>query len=90
MTARGTEYARGTFIAAEEYSYPNGAMVRPCAAVCPDGKVRRCYAGIPDTYFTIPAYTRIGGKRVKGYLSMDTSTDDAFVTFTPDRAQVSK
>jgi hypothetical protein len=60
----------GTFIAPEEHAYPNGGQTRPCRALYPDGKVRRAWAGIPDTYFTIPAHGRMNGKYVSGYLTV--------------------
>ncbi len=61
--------ANGTYLAPEEMAYPNGGQTRPCRALYPDGKVRRAWAGIPDTWFSIPAHGRIGGKYVAGYLT---------------------
>ena len=63
------DYPFGTFLASEEDAYPNGAMKRKSKAICIfDGKLRTVYCGIPDTYFTIPAYCRIGKEYVKGYV----------------------
>lgn len=62
---------RGTYLAPEEYAYPNGGQTRPCRALYPDGKVRRVWAGIPDTYFSIPAHGRIAGRYVAGWLSVE-------------------
>ncbi len=60
----------GTYLAPEEMAYPNGGQTRPCRAQYPDGKVRRAWAGIPDTWFSIPAHGRIGGRYVSGYLTV--------------------
>lgn len=59
-----------TYLAPEEHAYPHGRRTRRCKAICPDGKIRVVWAGIPDTYFTIPAHTRIKGKYARGYLSL--------------------
>lgn len=76
-----TEFAENTWIQSESASYPNGAMVRKGLALFPDGKRRRVYGGIPDTYFSIPCRkTRSHGK---GFL---TSFDDV-LTFTPYTTQ---
>lgn len=63
---------RGTWLQSEEYAYPNGGQTRKGSAVYPDGKTRRVWAGIPDTYFSIPAHGRIGGKYVAGFLMVET------------------
>ena len=40
-----------------------------------------CYAtGYADTYWTIPACTRVRGKYIKGYFSLD---DDGAIIFNP-------
>jgi hypothetical protein len=36
--------------------------------------VRAVRAGVPDTYFTIPATIRIGSKRIMGFLTYDVDT----------------
>ncbi len=59
-----------TYLAPEEMAYPNGGQTRPCRALYPDGKIRRAWGGIPDTFFTIPAHGRIGGRYVRGYLTI--------------------
>ena len=61
----------GTWLEGEEFAYPKGGMTRRCYAVCPDSKKRVVHCGIPDTVFTIPAYARIEGKRVKGFVTSD-------------------
>lgn len=76
-------FARGTYLEPEERAYPNGGQTRKGAAVFPDGKVRRIWAGTPDTYYTIPAHGRIRGRWISGYVSVDVLTDTG-----PDRAWV--
>lgn len=71
----GVKYGNGTFLAAEEHAYPRGGQTRPCRAECDDGKVRRVWAGIPDTFFSIPAHARIAGQYVAGFLMVDTTRD---------------
>lgn len=66
-----TTYAHNTWLQPEEFAYPNGGQTRKGAAIYPDGKVRRIHAGIPDTYFSIPAHGRIEGKYVGGYVTVD-------------------
>ena len=81
-------FARGTWIDSEEVCYPGGGMHRNGRAIMPDGTLRAFRAGIPDTYFTIPAVTRVKGKRVKGWLQLaDTSTDAPFLAFHPNKVQ---
>ena len=64
----------GTWLEGEEFAYPNGGMTRRAYARCNDGQLRVVRCGIPDTYFSIPAYARIHGKRIKGYVSSDDGT----------------
>lgn len=71
-----TTYDRGTYLAAEEYAYPNGGQTRPCMAVYPDGIVRRVWGGIPETYFSIPAHGRFHGQYVTGSLILEQTDDD--------------
>ena len=75
------------FIARERFEFANGAIgwrpggpfdcLGPYAKVqnCPvEGEQRRytCYAtGYADTFFSVPAVTRIRGKRVKGFFTME-------------------
>lgn len=75
------------FAAREKFKYSNGAIgwrpggpmdcLGPFAKVqnCPvEGIEKRytCYAtGYPDTYFSVPACTRINGKHVRGWFSVD-------------------
>lgn len=63
--------------------HPNGSRVHytpgPFASVakvancpCEDGRRRVVYASAePDTFFSIPALTRVRGKTVAGFLSSD-------------------
>lgn len=61
-----------TYIEPEERAYSaRGSQLRKGRAVWPDGKVRAVRAGIPDTFFTIPAHGRLNGKYVAGYLTSD-------------------
>lgn len=86
-----TILAHGTWLEPEERCYPSGAMLRRGRAVMPDGAVRAVRAGIADTYFSIPAYARIAGKYVRGYLtaatasglSTPTADDPAYWEFRP-------
>ena len=84
------------FIAREKVTFPNGAIgyapggmmdcLGPYAKVlnCPihgTDKRRACYAtGYADTYFSIPACTRVRGKYVRGYFSLDS---DGGIQFRP-------
>jgi hypothetical protein len=81
------------FIARERFDYPNGAIgwrpggpfdcLGPYAKVqhCPIAGTdlrRTCYArGYADTYFSVPAETRVKGKRILGFFSLD----DGAITF---------
>jgi len=62
------ECGSGTWIEGEEFAYPAGGMTRRALAMC-DGELRLVHAGISDTFWTIPGYRVVKGKRVKGYLS---------------------
>ena len=79
----------------DTFTFPNGAVghrpggpfdcLGPYAKVfnCPIGNSEyrlTCYAtGYADTYFSIPACTRIHGKHVKGYFTLD----DGAIQFRP-------
>jgi len=65
------KYGQGTWLQSEEAAYPHGRMTRLGFARWPDGLLRRVWAGLPDTFYTIPAYGRVQGRRVKGYLTVD-------------------
>ena len=79
MTARMNDSPSGkTQLQGEEAAYPNGAQRRKGKAIFPDGTVKTVYAGIPDTFFTIPAHTTMKGKRIKGYLSLDNEGEYIF------------
>lgn len=60
-----------TYLQAEEFAYPHGGQTRKGRAFYPDGMIRRVYAGIPDTYFSIPAHGRIRGRYVRGFLTCE-------------------
>lgn len=77
-------YAQGTWLQSEEAAYPRGGMTRRGRAKWPDGKLRRVWAGIPDTFYTIPAYGFKQGKRVKGFLTVD---DDGALIFNITQPQ---
>lgn len=66
-------WSRGTWLESEEHAYPNGGQTRRGSAVYPDGRTRRIFAGIPDTYFSIPAHGRIRGRYVAGWVTVMTS-----------------
>ena len=60
-----------TWLQNEEYAYPNGGQTRKGMAIFPDGKTRRVWAGIPDTFFTVPAHCRVKGKYVGGFITYE-------------------
>lgn len=78
--------ASGTWLAQESDAYPHGGQTRKGIARFPSGALRRVWAGIPDTFFTIPAHARIGGRYVAGYLHFD---DDGVILFQPNRKDTS-
>jgi len=80
MAARVVEYAGDTWLQPEEAAHVGG-MKRRGAAMLPDGKVRRVYVGLPDSFFSAPAYTRVKGRYVRGFVMLD---DDGVLRFHPD------
>ncbi len=59
------------------------AKVRNCPVEGYDKRLT-CYAtGYADTFFSIPACTRVDGKHVRGYFTMD----DGAISFRPDRKE---
>ena len=71
-------FDNNTALQDEECAYPYGAAVRDGIAIdAQSGKRIRVRAGIPDTYFTIPAFTGARERRRAGYLSVD----DGVLTF---------
>lgn len=63
---------RKTWIAREDVAYPSGSQTRPGVAYLAGTQyLVRFRAGIPDTYFTIPAHCRIKGRYVAGHVAMD-------------------
>lgn len=73
-----------TGIEAESWAYPRGGMTRRCDARCDDGLVHRVHAGIPDTAFSIPAYRKVRGKRIKGYVTIDDNGEYRFNVYRDD------
>ena len=67
------------------YSYPWGLIRRNGnRLLCADGVIRAAeLAQTPDTFFSIPAYIRIKGKRIEGYASSDESKGERVYTFCP-------
>jgi len=63
----------GTWIDPESVAYPSGALSagRRCKAVCPDGRLRVCRIGLPDTFFSIPARARYDGETKRGFVTID-------------------
>ena len=61
---------QGTWLQDESAAYPAGGQTRKGSAVYPDGVTRRIYAGIPDTFFSIPAHGRIAGRYVAGWVTV--------------------
>lgn len=68
------QYALGTFLAPEEHAYPGDSLTRKGAALCPDGRVRRVWAKVADTFFTVPAVCRIRGTYTRGFLTVETAS----------------
>ena len=58
-----------TWLQPEEFAYPSGGQTRKGVAYFVDKKYRRVWAGIPDTYFSIPAHAKVTGKYVAGFLT---------------------
>ena len=67
MAIVNVEFPDGSWLEGEEFCYPSGGMKRRAHARCADGEQRLFKAGIPDTFFSIPAT----GNRMKGFLSSD-------------------
>ena len=61
----------GTWLQSEKFAYPRGGQTRKGKAIFPDGKLRTVHAGIPDTFFSIPAHGRLNGRYVAGFLMID-------------------
>lgn len=86
----------------DSFEYPNGAIgyrsggpfdcLGPFAKVtnCPvDGVEGRytCYAtGLADTYYSVPACTRIKGAHIRGFFMLR----DEAIEFVPERGQLDK
>ncbi len=70
-TGRYVNGANGTWLEGEEFAYPHGGMTRRAYVLLEDGQKRVVRCGIPDTWFSIPAYVRIQRKRIKGFITSD-------------------
>lgn len=90
----------GTWVECESFAYPVGGFTRRAYVelrrnphnpiVLPYGERRIVLCSIPDTFYSIPARLRIGGRvtkgrTVKGFVSVATLPPDmvARFTFTP-------
>jgi hypothetical protein len=63
---------------------PTLAKINKC--LCADGNRRTVYiTGEADSYFSIPAATRVNGKYVAGYLSSDDSEEKNLVFHATDK-----
>jgi len=82
---RAVEYAGGTWLEPEEAAYVGG-MKRRGAAMFPDGKIRRVYVGLPDSFFSAPAHARVKGNYVRGFVMLD-DDDDGVLRFHSDAAE---
>ena len=60
-----------TWLESEAFCYPNGGMKRRFCARDLTGKLHTGWAGIPDTFFSIPATIRHKGKLMRGWLGVD-------------------
>ncbi len=68
--AEFTEHANGSRVHYTPGAFASVAKVTNCP--CEDGKRRTVYASAePDTFFSIPALTRVHSKTVAGFLTTD-------------------
>lgn len=85
---------KDTWLEAESFAYPNGGMTRRAyvrisrnsldpSIELPYGELRVVACGIPDTYSTIPAVARVRGKSVRGYVAVNTESEE--FEFKPTR-----
>lgn len=64
MSSFATIFDRGTYF---------DTVCRRGRALCPDGRVRSVELGaLADTWFSVPARARIGGRWVRGYVTVET------------------
>lgn len=59
-------------LAYNTYSGTQWGSNRKAKVRFPDGKLRTVTAGIADTYFSIPAHGKVGGKTVVGWIGVKT------------------
>lgn len=58
----------GTWLEPDCLCYPHDGMNRRAFARCEDGICRLLCCGLPDVFFAIHGRTRIGGRKVRGYI----------------------
>lgn len=63
-----------THLQPEEFAYPNNTYTRRGVALCEDGRFRRVWAKVADSYFTIPARCKIKGRTVTGFLTVEAAS----------------
>ena len=78
-----TPFAHDTWIDPEERCYPHGGFHRRARCLWRGGH-RLVRAGLPDTFFTIPARLRHRGQTVRGFLSVG---EDGALHFTEESSQ---
>ena len=57
------------------YSGAHSRSNRRGRAIYPDGVIRSVTAGVPDTFYSIPAHGRIAGRYVAGFLMIEDDPD---------------
>ena len=77
-----TSFARDTWIEPEERCYPHGGFHRKARCLW-QGRHYLVRAGLPDTFFSIPARLRCQGQTRRGFLSL---ADDGPLHFTPEHS----
>lgn len=60
----------GTSICPEACAGPRNTYTRKAVVLCPDGRRRRAWAKVADTFVSIPARCRIRGTLVQGFLTV--------------------
>lgn len=75
--ARGSVFGRrGTAIVVRNKFNPIPGL--------PYGEIRSIRAGVPDTYFSIPARLRFRGRTVRGFLTVQGNSKGHAYLFTPE------
>lgn len=78
MTYRNYPYTTPTWLQPESLAYNTYAgghsrSARKGRAMCADGVLRIVTAGVADSFFSVPAHTRINGRYASGFLMWDDS-----------------